>query len=109
MAAAPYSKPLYFPKNGGRKFPFIRDNYTEKRAGLVVEFGSRCRLCDSTRRLEFAHVRRTPLSGKANRLPMGRLRDIERHRDCYRLLCHRCHRAFDGCELTDAEEKKIYA
>ena len=59
---------------------------------LKKEFGGKCARCGSKRKLEFAHKRKTPISGK-HRGRKEKYYDIIRHKKSYVLLCFKCHRA----------------
>ena len=65
------------------------------RARCVELLGDRCsrRSCGSTSQVEFAHIKETPLRGRARGLDR-RYRDILKHPDCYLPLCRPCHIAF---------------
>jgi hypothetical protein len=57
--------------------------------------GGRCELCGSNERLEWAHVKPTGLCGPGRGL-QDRVRDIKKNPECYRLLCHECHKRVPG-------------
>jgi hypothetical protein len=67
--------------------------------------GNRCEVCGGDGRiprgrrrrltpLEFAHVKETGLSGRGRGMRL-RVLDVERHPDCYKLMCWPCHKRFD--------------
>ena len=62
---------------------------------LQVALGRDCRKCGHRRQLEFAHVKKTKLSGKTGRGKKKRLYDIKNNFGSYILLCKPCHREFD--------------
>lgn len=79
---------------------------------LRALFGGRCAKCSAKdsgptywngprRPLEFAHVKPTGLCGKGRGL-QHRFYDILRNRDCYALLCRKCHKAMDDRKWIDA-------
>ena len=71
--------------------------YHRHRAEEVKKRGGRCLFCSSTERLEFAHVKRTPLSGMSRgRTPSFVFRDLKLNPASYILLCSRCHHAYDS-------------
>ena len=73
--------------------------YRVHRAEEVKKRGGRCLFCGSMERLEFAHVKRTPLSGMSRGRPASRVfRDLKLNPASYILLCSRCHHAYDGKE-----------
>lgn len=58
---------------------------------LKGERGNKCEVQGCNRRnLEWAHIHRTPISGK-HRGRKEKLYDILKHPKCYRLLCHYHH------------------
>ena len=67
----------------------------EMKKDLQKKLGSDCRKCGHRSKLEFAHVKRTKLSGKTGRGKKKRLYDIKNNLHCYILLCKPCHRQFD--------------
>ena len=72
--------------------------YRRHRAEEVKKRGGRCLFCMSKESLEFAHVKKTPLSGI--RKGRGRsqeevLKDVRENPASYILLCARCHRNYD--------------
>jgi predicted restriction endonuclease len=80
-----------------RKYYYqTQKRYWERRRGLLIKrYGSRCFFCGSKQRLEFAHIAPTNLKGMG-RGKERRIIDITRNPFCYELLCHMCHRAYDG-------------
>lgn len=66
-----------------------------RRHELVREYGAKCghRGCGERRhsRLEFAHVKRTGLSGTGPRGRKERMADINAHRSSYTLRCKKHH------------------
>lgn len=73
---------------------YSRRVITRGMTALRIRFGERCAKCGSRTELEFAHVVTTGLNGRG-RGSAERYYDILRHPRAYRLLCRRCHRAFD--------------
>lgn len=73
-----------------------KPRYVERRSmqELRDARGNRCRRCRSRAKLEFAHVKETPLRGRG-RGQMHRYCDIKKNPDCYELLCWDCHHEFD--------------
>lgn len=65
----------------------IRNDKLERK--LKRELGNKCttRGCTRVRGLEFAHKRKTPLSGKSGRGRSNRLRDVQTHPKSYELKC----------------------
>ncbi len=67
----------------------------ERRHELIREFGGKCqhRGCGERRHseLEFAHTRRTELSGTGPRGRKERMADINAHPGSYTLRCHKHH------------------
>ena len=61
---------------------------------LRKQFGGKCKHCDSTEDLQFAHIKDTKLNGKGRGLKT-RYYDIKNHPDCYALLAKICHYEFD--------------
>jgi hypothetical protein len=78
----------------------VRNNRptSERMTELRMAWGGCCEHvgCDSTERLQFAHVEPTTLSGKAGRGSRVRMYDIVWHPWCYALLCYECHRRYDS-------------
>jgi len=62
---------------------------------LQKALGSDCRKCGHRSKLEFAHVKKTKLTGITGRGKCKRLYDIKNNLGSYILLCHGCHRQFD--------------
>jgi len=65
---------------------------------LRQEFGGKCKNCQSTEKLQFAHLEETGLHGWG-RGKKVRYYDIINHRNAYILLCELCHKKFDKGEL----------
>lgn len=75
-----------------------REKRQRRRRRLIQIFGGKCQECGTDEaQLEFAHVQETDVSGRGRGQEM-RLRDIEQHPHCYRLLCITCHAEFDAQE-----------
>jgi 5-methylcytosine-specific restriction endonuclease McrA len=66
----------------------------KERKNLVEEFGGSCQECGSTKKLEFAHIKPTNLSGWG-RGRKERYYDVKNNKDCYKLLCKKCHKELD--------------
>lgn len=64
-----------------------RNNRLERQ--LKKELGNKCsfRGCPRTRGLEFAHKRKTALSGHSGRGRSNRLTDVKKHTSSYMLRC----------------------
>jgi len=76
---------------------------------LREAMGGRCSnpLCPTpTENLEFAHTKRTGLSGWG-RGRKERYYDVLKHPDCYILFCKECHKLFDRGELYFADFNKF--
>lgn len=74
----------------------------KKRSLLLLLYGGCCQrlrpdghVCGSMKRLEFAHIKKTPLNGRG-RGSQARVRDIIAHPLCYMVMCHNCHVEFDA-------------
>lgn len=67
---------------------------SEKMDELRAARGGKCEWCSATETLEFAHVHATNVNGQG-RGGRERYYDIRNHPECYRLLCHECHLAYD--------------
>ena len=65
------------------------------RQKLIKEFGGKCRQCNSTDRLEFAHIKPTVLNGEGRGLS-NRMRDVRDNPKSYALMCRDCHLIFDS-------------
>jgi len=67
------------------------------RKKLKKEYGNICNYpkCDSTDRLEFAHICNTKLCGQG-RGSKERIRDVRDNPHAYVLLCHRHHSLYDS-------------
>lgn len=63
---------------------------------LIALYGGSCKQCGKTEKLEFAHIKETPLQGKSGRGRKERYYDIINNRDAYVLLCHDCHTRLDA-------------
>jgi hypothetical protein len=87
---------------------------------LRAELGGKCHNCQGTHCpghscnhwhgqscLEFAHVRPTGLNGRS-RGSTSRYYDVRRNKDCYRLMCHHCHRLFDDGWLQFIEDENRF-
>jgi len=76
---------------------------------LIQALGGKCEFCGALAPLEFAHRQPTGLSGRG-RGRKKRLLDVNRHIDSYRLLCSKCHYAYDhSSELSDVNPEAIPA
>jgi len=64
-----------------------RNNKLERQ--LKQKLGNKCSYpnCDRSRGLEFAHLRKTELSGKSGRGRSNRLSDVKHHLSSYTLRC----------------------
>lgn len=62
---------------------------------LKQQFGNKCLICGSIKRLEFAHKSPTKLFGMS-RGKAHRYYDIKNNLDKYILLCHKCHKFVDN-------------
>jgi hypothetical protein len=65
------------------------------RAFLILCYGAKCFFCESTKKLQFAHVLPTKLSG-CGRGSFERVIDVLLNPDAYILLCDKCHVKFDA-------------
>lgn len=65
---------------------------------LRDERGNKCKVCESTSNLEFAHIKPTELRFKG-RGQTQRYYDIKRNPESYELLCKKCHGKFDRGEI----------
>jgi len=63
-------------------------------------FGGGCQWpgCETTERLEFAHVKKNGVSGRG-RGSYERIKDVLLHRENYKQFCHEHHREFDSHAL----------
>ena len=73
--------------------------YTRAMADLRETWGGRCVVDSSTDRLQFAHLKKTELSGTNGRGLPQRVHDIRRHPDRYVLLCQDCHVKLDNDQM----------
>jgi len=75
---------------------------------LREKFGGKCFKCKSKKKLQFAHVRKTGLSGRG-RGQKARYYDIMNHPKSYRLLCEDCHQKYERNEIKmeDDDQFKI--
>ena len=73
--------------------------YTRAMEDLRETWGGRCVVDGSTDELQFAHLKRTRLSGTNGRGLPQRVQDIRRHPDRYVLLCHGCHVKLDNNQM----------
>lgn len=68
--------------------------YKTKRAELIIQFGSKCWVCDGDYLLQFHHLEYGEL-GKLGHASMWRriqhLREIEQFPERFKLLCGKCH------------------
>lgn len=65
-----------------------------KRAELLEEFGGSCRICGTSKELQFAHLTPTDLKGWG-RGRKERYYDVKNNPDSYTLLCEPCHKQLD--------------
>lgn len=72
----------------------------KERKAQIIRFGGKCMNggCSSTKNLQFAHLKKTNLSGMG-RGSYNRIRDVRDHPECYALLCKECHKLFDSGQL----------
>ena len=63
-----------------------------------------CSGCGSRHNLEFAHIKKTPLSGHSGRGMNSRALDILHHPKCYVFKCWECHLKFDGKNATTVQK-----
>lgn len=65
--------------------------------------GNKCIICGKKKRLEFAHIKPTKLSGRG-RGSKHRYLDIKKNKDCYVLVCKGCHALWlDNIPLKNQE------
>jgi len=79
----------------------------KERQREIQKWGGRCQVCGNStyEELQFAHVKPTSLDG-GGRGSYARLKDVQKHPECYRLLCETCHQGFD--HETNPDIQKIY-
>ena len=77
----------------------------EKFEELRQDFGNKCLLCNNSHALEFAHINSTKLSG-SSRGKQKRYYDIKNNKECYALLCKKCHRKADNDSKVMKEVKR---
>jgi len=70
---------------------------------LREKFGGKCFKCGKKKDLEFAHIRKTGVSGRG-RGQKARYYDIMNHPKSYRLLCDECHLKFERGEIKMDED-----
>lgn len=73
------------------------DRLRQRALWLYLPWCCQCGMVDN---LEFAHIMRTKLAGKGRGFNKRYL-DILRHPGSYRVMCRRCHAAYDGREVCD--------
>jgi hypothetical protein len=73
-----------------RQYKWVKKKFKE----LKILLGNKCIYCGIDKELEFAHVRKTELSGRS-RGTYKRYYDIKNNIDCYRLMCEGCHKKRD--------------
>ena len=88
----------------------VKKWYRLHRAEEVKKRGGRCLFCSSEERLEFAHVKDTPLS----KIRKGRgrsqeevLKDMRLNPTSYVLLCERCHDDYDYDALEKSTRESL--
>lgn len=62
---------------------------------LRALFGDKCVYCGSTENLQFAHIKKTKLSGTDGRGRKERYYDIRNNPKSYVLACKKCHEDLD--------------
>jgi hypothetical protein len=71
---------------------------------------SKCVSCGSQMDLQFAHIKKTNLSGRSRGL-VKRYLDITQNPDCYTILCgnhkHSCHILYDNNKIKIDETKTL--
>jgi hypothetical protein len=77
------------------------------RKRLIKEFGGCCKICNSTGRLQFAHIDDT-FTGGTGRGRILRYIDIELNRDAFILLCVRCHSTFGVLSINTKDNKHTF-
>lgn len=82
---------------------YIKEYVRRKRNRLLHYFGRVCAKCRGKNSLEFAHKEDTGLNG-AGRGGLSRVRDVEKNRDKYLLLCKKCHYEYDNPEALPYNE-----
>lgn len=70
---------------------YHREYIARRRERALAQLTRGCEHAESAHETHAHHIRPTGLMGRG-RGNWQRLRDIEQHRDCYVLLCARCHR-----------------
>jgi hypothetical protein len=87
-------------KKREREVQFFKKSEAHSLDGLREERGGKCETCSSAEGLDFAHVKKTKLSGAGGGRGQGeRYYDIKNNPESYLLLCKDCHHTVDHAKL----------